>query len=157
MSTTNDISNGSSNDASNDRERHSSYLTEAMNDKKQMSKDLKELLTEKFIKNVAFYHIIHDLKERENDFLETDGPLCKKFVSICINNMDNLPSYHRIQRTNSQDAEIYFKAIWDMGLNTPGKGIRHAISVKKTSVYATIADRFKSKCRSILCIFFNIN
>ena len=91
MSTTNDISNGSSNDASNDRERHSSYLTEAMNDKKQMSKDLKELLTEKFIKNVAFYHIIHDLKERENDFLETDGPLCKKFVSICINNMDNLP------------------------------------------------------------------
>ena len=45
--------------------------------------------------------------------------------------MDNLPSYHQIQRTNTQDAEICFKAIWDMGLNTPEKGIRHAISVKK--------------------------
>ena len=52
-----------------------------------------------------------------------DGPLCKKNVSISIKNMDNLPSYHRIQRTNTQDAEIYFKAIWDMGLNTPEKGI----------------------------------
>ena len=76
MSTTNDNSNGSSNDALNNSKRYSSFLMEAMNDKKQMSKDLKELLNEKFIKNIAFYHIIHDLKEKENDFLAMDGPLC---------------------------------------------------------------------------------
>ena len=76
-----------------------------------MSKDLKELLNEKVITNIAFYHIICDLKEKENDFLAMDGPLCKKIVSISIKNMNSLPSYHQIQRTNTQVADIYFKVI----------------------------------------------
>ena len=46
--------------------------------KTQMIKDLKELLNENFIKDIAFYHIIYDLKEKENGFLAMDGPLCKK-------------------------------------------------------------------------------
>ena len=75
MSTTRDNSNGS-NDAKNNRERYSSLLMSATNDKIQMTKDLKKLLNENFIKYIAFYHMIHDLKENKNDFLAMDGPLC---------------------------------------------------------------------------------
>ena len=63
MSTTRENSNGS-NDAQNNRERYSLLLVSATNDKIQISKDLKELLSEKFIKDIVFYHIIHDLKEK---------------------------------------------------------------------------------------------
>ena len=50
----------------------------AMNDNIQMSKDSKEILNEKFIEDIVFYHIIHDLKENTNDFLAMDEPFCKK-------------------------------------------------------------------------------
>ena len=50
--------------------------------------------------------------------------------TISIKNMDNLPSYHPTQKATTQDAEIYFKAILDMGHNSSGKGIQNAISVK---------------------------
>ena len=92
MTTTNDNSKGSSNDALNNRDKYSSLLMEAMGDKTQMIKDLKELLNENVIEDIMFYHIIHDLKENKNDFLAMDGPLCKKIfllaLRICI-------TYHR--------------------------------------------------------------
>ena len=122
-----------------------SLLMEVMSNKNQMSTDVKTLLNENFIKNIAFYHIIHDLKESKNDLLASDGRLWRKFVSINSNNKNNLPGIHPIRDANIIDTKIYFQAVWDMGLSLAGKGIRHAISVKKTSVYATIADRFKSK------------
>ena len=64
---------------------------------------------------------------------------------INANNKNNFPGNHPIRDANIIDTKIYFQAVWDMGLRIAGKGIRHIICVKKTSVYATIADRFKSK------------
>ena len=86
---------------------------------------------------------MHNLKEPKNYLLASDGLLCRKFVMIKIHNLKN-PSSHPICEANIVDAKIYFKVVWDMELNI-GKGICHVISVKKTSVYKTISDRFKSK------------
>ena len=51
-----------------------------------MSIDVKTLLNENFIKYIAFYHILHDLKEPKNDLLASDGPWCCQFVTINPNN-----------------------------------------------------------------------
>ena len=61
-------------------------LMEVMNNKNQMSIDVKNLLNKKIIKNIAFNHIMHGLKEPKNDLLASDGPLCYKFVMIDTNN-----------------------------------------------------------------------
>ena len=49
--------------------------------------DVKKLLN---IKDIAFYHIIHDLREPKNDFLATDGTLCREVVMMNANNKINL-------------------------------------------------------------------
>ena len=98
-----------------------------------MSIDVKTLLNKKFIKYIVFYHIIHYLNEPKNDLLASYGPLCRKFVMINENYRDDLPNSHPICDANIIKAKIYFHAVWDMRL-TIGKGICHAISMKKNVI-----------------------
>ena len=141
-----DNNNNANNDLNqNTTNETTSLLAVALNDNKLMSNDLKELLNKKFIKEIAFYHIIHDLKEDKNYLLSSDGPLCKKFVSLNTKDMTQLPVLHPIRKADTSEATTYFKEIWEMGMNGTDKGIQNSLSVKKTSIYATITDSFKSK------------
>jgi hypothetical protein len=122
-----------------------SHLAEALASQPGIDRDIRVL--SKFIRGILFYHVVHDLKNENDDVLSEKGKLGIHFVKYFLKeaNKTEITNGNIIGATE-KETELYLKFLWNKGLNMKGRGnIRRELSNEKSAVYAAISDAFKSK------------
>jgi hypothetical protein len=122
-----------------------SHLALAMESQAGIDRDIRVL--SKFIRGILFYHVVHDLKNENDDVLSEKGKLGIHFVKYFLKeaNKTEITNGNIIGATE-KETELYLKFLWNKGLNMKGRGnIRRELSNEKSAVYAAISDAFKSK------------
>jgi uncharacterized protein YueI len=101
----------------------------------------------KFIRGILFYHVVHDLKNENDDVLSEKGKLGIHFVKYFLKEANKTEITNgNIIGAPEKETELYLKFLWNKGLNMKGRGnIRRELSNEKSAVYAAISDAFKSK------------
>jgi hypothetical protein len=122
-----------------------SPLAEAMANQAGIDRDIRVL--SKFIRGILFYHVVHDLKNENDDVLSEAGTLGRYFVHHFLKEANKSEMTNGSIRVASKaETEVYLKFLWNKGLTMKGRGnIRKELSNEKSAVYAAISDAFKSK------------
>ncbi len=122
-----------------------SHLALAMESQAGIDRDIRVL--SKFIRRKLFYHVVHDLKNENDDVLSEKGKLGIYFVKYFLKEANKTEITNgNIVGAPEKETELYLKFLWNKGLNMKGRGnIRRELSNEKSAVYAAISDAFKSK------------
>ena len=142
--------NGGSDQITDDditNETQSSIFLRAMEDNKQMKKDVREHIYQFFVPCFLFQYVIHDTKDRTSeDILGEDGLFAKTFVKeMTSQSNDRLRGGHVVLTMSLEEKKAYFKQLWRLALDMKTGGIREALVKKKTAVYNSMGAKFKSK------------
>lgn len=118
----------------------------AVNNKRGVRQDLEILC--KFVRDILFYAMIHDIRASENpdkDIMGEKGKACTIFVQLFLEDKGKLSNSELFGCTD-QEREHYLRFLWREGLTTKSQyNSRRALSNEKSAVYAGISEAFKSK------------